>query len=133
MDELQRVKPSDVYGWSAVVRNLVPLIALYVLALLPFVSAVTFGLFLSQLRGIAEHGVRGTDDPVGFVRSHSPDVLSKLLLYDLNYNFHDEHHRYPKVPSWHLPALGVALRTRSMFGTIAGLARQNGEHEGLLQ
>lgn len=91
-------------------------------------SAVTFGLFLSQLRGVAEHGVRGEADPAGFVRSHSPETSGKLFLYDLNFNFHEEHHRYPQVPSCHLAALNASGHThreeKTMWRTIAAMANR---------
>ena len=72
--------------------------------LLPAASAVTFGLFFSQLRGIAEHGARDSTDPRGFVRSHRVDWLGALLLYDLHFNLHEEHHNHPQVPSCVLAA-----------------------------
>ena len=81
------------------------------LAMIPFVAAVTFGLFLSQLRGMAEHGVRATEkDGAGFARSHSPDRIGQLLLYEVNFNYHEEHHRHPGIPSCRLPALSRASR-----------------------
>jgi NADH dehydrogenase len=73
------------------------------LAALPFASAATFGLFFSQLRGIAEHAA-GTGLP-GNVRSHAPHWLDRLLLYDLNFNYHSEHHLYPHHPSRSLASL----------------------------
>lgn len=79
------------------------------LVILPLVSAATFGLFLSQLRGIAEHGVGATGQSETFVRSHVSEPLGALLLYDVHFNFHDEHHRYPGVPSHKLPALSREL------------------------
>jgi fatty acid desaturase len=75
------------------------------LALLPFVSAATFGLFLSQVRGLAEHGPRGAVDQAGLVRSHSARILERVLLYDLHFNYHSAHHRWPQCPSQHLPAV----------------------------
>jgi fatty acid desaturase len=75
------------------------------LALLPFVSAATFGLFLSQLRGLAEHGPLGAADQAGLVRSHSVRALERVLLYDLHCNYHSAHHRWPQCPSCHLPLL----------------------------
>ncbi len=97
------------------------------LALMPFISAVTLGLFLSQLRGVAEHGVREAEDPDGFVKSHSTGSLGKLLLYDVNFNFHKEHHDHPDVPSRHLPALfeaehGIALEQPTMWRTLKSMA-----------
>src|SRR5262249_52844343 len=93
------------------------------LAGLPFVSAATFGLFLSQLRGIAEHG----DVPVtSKVRSHAPNWLDRVLLYDLNFNYHAEHHHHPGLPSRELPGLhGSARLEPSMFRTLKALASRH--------
>jgi fatty acid desaturase len=73
------------------------------LALLPFVSAATFGLFLSQVRGLAEHGPRSAVDQAEVVRSHCARIVERLLLYDLHFNYHTAHHRWPRCPSRHLP------------------------------
>jgi fatty acid desaturase len=95
--------------------------------LLPFASAATFGLFLSQLRGIAEHGVGGQGAREAFVRSHATELLGSLLLYDVHFNFHEEHHRYPGVPSHQLPALSRELgednRIQTMWQTLRTRAR----------
>jgi fatty acid desaturase len=88
------------------------------LALLPFAAAGTFGLFLSQLRGIAEHGVGDKGRPEAFARSHAPELLGSLLLYDVHFNFHAEHHRYPGVPSRHLAALSRELSRGEALPTI---------------
>jgi len=98
-------------------------------ALLPAGSAVTFGLFFSQLRGIAEHGVRDAGDPRGFVRSHRADWLGALLLYDLDFNLHEEHHTHPQVPSCVLAAHARARRDAAykarttMWQTLRGMLR----------
>jgi fatty acid desaturase len=93
----------------------------------PLLSAATVGLFLSQLRGFAEHVALPGVDPAGFVRSHRPHPLDRILLYDVNFNFHREHHLYPQVPSCHLPAVAAALAAEressaapppTMFATI---------------
>src|SRR5688500_17083591 len=88
------------------------------LALLPFASAATFGLFLSQLRGIAEHGVGEHGKPETHVRSHVPEPLGRLLLYDVHFNFHEEHHRYPGVPSCNLPELAHELSAGKVSSSI---------------
>jgi fatty acid desaturase len=75
------------------------------LAFLPFVSAATFGLFLSQVRGLAEHGSRSAVEQAGVVRSHSARTLERLVLYDLHFNYHSAHHRWPQCPSRHLPTV----------------------------
>jgi len=94
------------------------------LAVLPFASAATFGLFFSQLRGIAEHGA---NDDAGIVRSHAPHWLDRVLLYDLNFNYHKEHHLYPRYSSRELATLrgrmpGPAPLEASMFRTLKSLA-----------
>lgn len=93
-----------------------------ILVLLPLVSTATFGLFFSQLRGIAEHGVVDAGADLRNVRSHPPHLLDRLLLYDVNFNYHWEHHEQPQIPSCHLPAVHekakVACVPMSMFGTI---------------
>jgi fatty acid desaturase len=91
------------------------------LAVLPFASAATFGLFFSQLRGIAEHGAAGASR----VRSHEPNWIDRTLLYDLDFNYHAEHHLHPSVPSRDLAALRDPARPApaSMFLTLHGLSR----------
>jgi fatty acid desaturase len=169
----ESLEPSDRYGWSAVLRNLllllgllalapmladlapiapwllIPFIGLFVyrltvvmhdctmlalvtglgrhpiLALLPFVSTATFGLFFSQLRGMAEHGVTDAGASLRNARSHAPHLLDRMLLYDVNFNYHREHHEQPHIPSCHLPALheqaNVGCVATSMLGTIRTL------------
>ena len=92
-----------------------------ILAVLPLVSGATFGLFFSQLRGIAEHGQLDAGvEPI--VRSHRSSWLDRVLLYDVNFNYHAEHHAHPQVPSCHLPSLQRATRVpatpKSMFATL---------------
>jgi len=77
------------------------------LAALLFVSTTTFGLFFSQLRGIAEHGVVDGSVDARRVRSHAPHWLDRVLLYDVNFNYHREHHEHPEIPSCHLPAIDI--------------------------
>lgn len=100
---------------------------LWWLAPVPFLSAATFGLFFSQLRGFAEHVAMPGADPAGVVRSHRPHPIDRILLYDVNFNYHREHHLYPQVPSCHLPAVHAALASErgssaalpaTMFATI---------------
>lgn len=69
--------------------------------------AVTFSLFFSQLRGLIEHISPHASEK--FVRTHLPNFFDGLLLYDLNFNYHVEHHLYPSVPSYHLPSLSKQI------------------------
>jgi fatty acid desaturase len=75
------------------------------LAFLPLASAATFGLFLSQLRGLVEHGALDDRTPGERVRSHSARMLERIFLYDLHFNYHSAHHRWPQCPSRHLPLI----------------------------
>ena len=49
----------------------------------------------------------------------------RMLLYGLNFNYHEEHHRYPHIPSHRLPEVNAALtrgetkQAGSMLQTIA--------------
>jgi fatty acid desaturase len=56
------------------------------------------------------------------VRSHQPNWLDRVLLYDVNFNCHAEHHAHPQVPSCHLPsvqlATGAPAMPKSMFATL---------------
>jgi fatty acid desaturase len=97
------------------------------LAMLPLVSAATFGLFLSQLRGLAEHGSRSVVAQAGIVRSHSAGLLERLVLYDLHFNYHSAHHRWPHCPSRHLPLVherhlaGQVPLEPSMLATVVAI------------
>jgi fatty acid desaturase len=79
--------------------------AIWWLAPLPLLSAASFGLFFAQARGFAEHVAMPGIDPSGYVRSHHVALIDRIFLYDLNFNFHREHHLHPQVPSCWLPAL----------------------------
>jgi fatty acid desaturase len=111
-------------AWAAIVSHG---FQLWWLAPAPILAAATFGLFFSQLRGFAEHAALPGTDPAGHVRSHRPHPLDRLLLYDVNFNYHREHHHYPQVPSCRLPALHAALAAQggwpiappaTMFATL---------------
>ena len=89
------------------------------LAPLPIASAATFGLFFAGLRGFAEHVAMPGVDPAGFARSHRPTIAGRLFLYDLNFNFHREHHLHPTVPSCRLPDLHRRLAAAGEVGALA--------------
>jgi fatty acid desaturase len=82
----------------------------------PALSAATFGLFLAQTRGFAEHAAMPGDSPEGCVRSHATRLIDRIFLYDLNFNLHREHHLHPAVPSCHLPDLRRELAPEDAAG-----------------
>lgn len=105
-----------------------------ILAALPLLATATFGLFFSQLRGIAEHGVVNEGVEPRHVRSHAPNPLDRIFLHDVNFNYHKEHHEHPQVPSCHLPALhresNVPYASESMFRTLRTLLAEVSRADG---
>lgn len=73
------------------------------------ISAATVGLFMSQIRGFCEHVPMPGESGVMRLRSHTSNPFERPFIHYLNYNYHGEHHRYPRVPSRNLPALSQWL------------------------
>jgi fatty acid desaturase len=66
----------------------------------------TIGLFLSRLRSYLEHGNLLPEERDKLIaRTHRSNLLERNLLCFLFFNFHNEHHRWPQVPSRWLPRL----------------------------
>jgi fatty acid desaturase len=90
-----------------------------------FLPAVLVG-YMTNVRGFAQHGITDADDPFLASRSTRPHpVVAFCLLYE---NYHLEHHFFPEVPSYHLPALHRLIwprLPRAVTGTsyLAFLAR----------
>jgi fatty acid desaturase/membrane-associated phospholipid phosphatase len=84
--------------YSAVLR-LVPLATLAIAWFLPLLVVGT----LTAMRGFTQHGITDAADPYIASRTILPHRAVRFLL--LNENFHLEHHLFPEVPSYHLPAL----------------------------
>jgi len=74
------------------------------------VAAASVGLFMSQLRGFCEHVPMPHEPPEMQLRSHTSNILERPFLHYLNYNYHGEHHLYPRIPSRNLPALANWLK-----------------------
>jgi fatty acid desaturase len=124
-------RSGDIFALAAIQFSILALVtgggAHLELAALPFASAATFGLFFSQLRGIAEHAADGGGAEAGNVRSHAPHWLDRWLLYDLDFNYHREHHLYPHYSSRDLATLHGRLPRpapleASMLCTLKALA-----------
>jgi fatty acid desaturase len=77
-----------------------------VFVLLP---GATIFLFLSRLRMHLEHGSLNYDRidytlrPRLTARTIVASPLERVLLCGANFNYHHEHHLYPRVPAWQLP------------------------------
>jgi fatty acid desaturase len=69
-------------------------------------SLTTLGLFVSRVRSYLEHGALNADQAsLRVARTHPSNWIERNVLAGLNFNYHNEHHRWPQVPSRHLPAV----------------------------
>ena len=65
---------------------------------------------ITQMRAFAQHTLTDASQPLLAARSMRPAwVVSYLMLHE---NYHLEHHLFPRVPSYHLPALARLLEPR---------------------
>jgi fatty acid desaturase len=100
-------------GWQALAQYLV----FWVLPLVTVLQPIL------RLRAIAEHGaVTDLSSPLTAARSNrttgsAGNWLGRLLLFPHHVNYHLEHHLYPAVPHYHLPALHRLLTAK---GVLAG-------------
>jgi fatty acid desaturase len=85
--------------------------------------AVTGLQAILRLRAIAEHGAPGeTDTPLTAARTNFGNALTRFILFPHHVNYHIEHHLFPAVPHYQLPALHAELETR---GLLAGAEVRN--------
>lgn len=78
------------------------------------VSAATIGLFMSQIRGFCEHVPMPGEESAMRLRSHISNPIERPFLHYMNYNYHGEHHRYPRIPSRNLPAFSQWLKEQGV-------------------
>jgi fatty acid desaturase len=65
---------------------------------------VTVGLFLSRVRSYLEHGAFLPEQAeLRIARTHISNPIERNLLSGVLFNYHNEHHRWPHVPSRLLP------------------------------
>jgi fatty acid desaturase len=100
-------------GWPALAKYLV-------LWVLPMVTVLQVIL---RLRAIAEHGaVTDLSSPLTAARSNRTrgslaNRAARAMLFPHHVNYHLEHHLYPAVPHYRLPALHALLAQK---GVLAG-------------
>ncbi len=98
-------------GWHGLVVYLVVWILPLVTALQPIL----------RLRAVCEHGaVSNLSSPLMAARSNRtlgnwPNRVLGAVLFPHHVNYHLEHHLYPAVPHYHLPALHRALQARGVL------------------
>ena len=69
-----------------------------------------------RLRAICEHGALSDfSSPLTAARTNLPNWWQRFFLFPHHVNYHIEHHLYPAVPHYNLPALHVALEQHGML------------------
>ena len=86
--------------------------------LLPF---ATWFVFSMRWKGTAEHFAVENQEACNAARTVLPSLPARLLLAPKNVHFHIEHHLYPSVPFYRLPALHAALMAKPGFAARAHL------------
>jgi len=90
------------WGWYYLVLWVVPLATL--------LQAIL------RLRAICEHGaLTDFSSPLTAARTNRANPLQRFLLFPHHVNYHIEHHLYPAVPHYRLPALHAALQRHGML------------------
>ena len=79
--------------------------------------AITVQAVILRLRAVAEHGAPSdTSTPLGAARTNIDLPLwARLALFPHHVNYHLEHHLYPAVPHYHLPALHEKLKVHGIL------------------
>jgi fatty acid desaturase len=82
-------------------------------AILWLVPALTLLQAMLRLRAIAEHGAPpAVDSPLTAARTNLAGPLLRFFLFPHHVGYHIEHHLYPAVPHYRLPALHDLLQGR---------------------
>ena len=99
-----------------------------------FVPLLLMGA-LTAIRGFTQHGITDASDPYLASRTMLPSPMVAFFL--LNENYHLEHHLFPEVPSYHLPALHrvdlaqvAARRLRHELSGVSGGVPQSHAADG---
>ena len=77
-------------------------------------SAITVGLFMSQVRGFCEHVPLPGEQAAMRLRSHISNSIERQFLHHMNYNYHGEHHKFPRIPSRNLPEFSEWLNEQGV-------------------
>lgn len=89
--------------------------------LVPF---CTWHIATQYMRLIAEHSAIESEDPAfAETRTTIPTWWESLLILPRNIGYHIEHHWFPSVPFYKLPALHAALMQSPRFQKYANISR----------
>ncbi len=84
----------------------------------------TWLIFIFRIRSIAEHSaIDGRDVAYAQTRTVYPTILERIFLAPKNVNYHLEHHFFPSVPFYRLPALHALLMSKPGFAKSAHLTQ----------
>ena len=87
------------------------------------VPLCTWHVAIQYMRLIAEHSVVASEDPdYQGTRTTLPTRLEALLILPRNIGYHLEHHWYPSVPFYKLPALHQRLMEEPRFRAHADIS-----------
>lgn len=74
-----------------------------------FIPLVITG-YMTAIRGLSQHGVSNSHDP--YLASRSIQAFPPVGFIMLHENFHLEHHLFPEIPSYYLPATNKLIDPR---------------------
>ncbi|OAB60846.1 hypothetical protein AY599_21550 [Leptolyngbya valderiana BDU 20041] len=94
---------------------------------------LTVGVLLNVVRTTAEHqpvgypgGPEGAVPMRAEVRTTLPNPLEKWLLYQANFNYHVEHHLFPRVPQHNLGDLHEHLKAGGFYARYPEMLQASG-------
>ena len=84
----------------------------------------TWLLFIFRLRSIAEHSaIEGRTPAYAQTRTAVLTMIERIFFAPKNVSYHLEHHFFPSVPFYRLPALHQVLQTKPGFAASAHITR----------
>jgi fatty acid desaturase len=95
--------------WAAIVATAAAFGWLQLLLLYWIVPLFSWFLVTMRLKGTAEHFAVEDEEAANAARTVLPNFLERWLVAPRNIHYHIEHHLYPSVPLYRLPALHAAL------------------------
>jgi fatty acid desaturase len=85
-------------------------------AVLWWLPLLTVLQVILRVRAVFEHGAPlDVNSPLKSARTNLIGPLARLMMFPHHVNYHIEHHLYPAVPHYRLPALHAALRARGVL------------------
>jgi fatty acid desaturase len=77
----------------------------------------TWHILIQYVRIICEHSaIESSTPPFHLSRTTVPSLWERVFIIPRNIGYHYEHHSYPSVPFYNLPALHTVLTTQTKFG-----------------